>query len=442
MSRASQSYSIFTRRLFFTLITACIIAAIVIQDHTSYFPLGVFNTGVETLHRIADACLAAALVAFIAQMVELTTGRFSRLCGLVRGVYVSVAILEGLLYFSDHLFVTGNPNGRLGQYYEVAHSGSPPVILKKDFGEHRSFLPCLVDPSIHDSGPRILFLGDSYTEGSGNSPECNYPDVVEKVLREKWRPDAHIVRAGVSGYGPVEALSLLRWYKANGCPVQAVVYNMTLQNDFSDNLPRTERRVVAGIIFRFPKSWFIHTFHPLNTRTFRWALVMTYFGKASTHEMLQAVSVAGGPCDLTPKRLTDMSPFLRATVMRDLENTRRVASIQPVGYQEARGAIDEMAEISRGMGVPFYVMVFPERIWADRDLLALMSEESLQATKDNYYFATTRLFDGVDLFHVLDSIGMYRSVDTHLSDLGNVRAGEGVGEWLANSLRHPKQFKQ
>jgi len=435
MSTSTRTTLAFATRALFALMTACIIAAIVVQDHTRYLPLGVFNTGADTLHEVADACLALAVAVLVAQLIELVNGRLSGPCGLVRGAYMAVIILEVLLIFADHWFVTGNPNSRLGQYYEVAHSGNPPVILKKNFGGHHTFLPCFMDTTAADTGPRVLFLGDSYTEGSGSSPECNYPDVVEKVLREKWRPDAHVVRAGVSGYGPVEALSLLRWYRANGCPAQAIVYNLTLQNDFSDNLPRTERRVVAGIIFRFPKSWFLRTFHPLNTRTFRWALVMVFFGQASTHEMLQAVSVAGGPCDLTPHPLTKISPFLRVSVERDLDNTRRVVACR-TGYTEAAAAIDSMHAIAAHMNVPFFLVVFPDRILADTELQHLMSVSAPDASVQMHTFA---LQLGAD--HVIDvngqlegRTGMYRPVDTHLSDPGNVAAGEYVGNALVDSL--------
>jgi hypothetical protein len=435
MGTAFQSYGIFWRRLFFTLITACIIAAIVIQDHTDYLPLGLFNTGSDTLHRIADGCLAAAGLALIFQLIELFTGRLRWAGGIVRGVYVSIVILEVLLIFSDQLFVTGDPNGRLGQYCEVAHSGHPPVILKKNFARHRTILPCFADSDSADAGPRVLFLGDSYTEGSGRSTDCNYPDVVQRVLREKWMSNVRVVNAGVSGYGPVEALGLLRWYLSNGCRAQAIVYNLTLQNDFADNLPGTERRVVAGIIFRFPQSWFLRTFHPLNTRTFRWALVLTFFGKASTHDMLQAVSVAGGPCDMHPQPLTQVSPFLRDTVERDYDNVRRVAS-SSVGYVEATAAIARMREIASEMHVPFVLVVFPDRVLVDAELQALMDTEAPDASSQLHAYATQLAADRVlDMYGQLAGrSGMYRDVDTHLSDLGNVVAGEYVGTALVEEL--------
>jgi len=435
MSTSSHAVRVATLRVFFTLITACVIAAIVVQDHTHYFPLGVFNTGAATLHRIADGCLIAACAALVVQVTELARGRLSRVAGFVRGVYVSVAILDALLVLADRVLVTGNPNGLLGQYYEVPNSGRPAVMLKKPYGNYQ-LDPCLQHAAEVPPASPVLFLGDSYTEGSGRAPACNYPDVAQRVLREKWRGDAYVVHAGVSGYGPAEALSLLRWYRTHGCPVRAVVYNLTLQNDLADDLPRTERRVAAGIVFRFPSNWFLRTFHPLNTRSFRWALVLVFFGRASTHNMLQAVSVAGGPCDLTLHPPAEVSPFLRSTVVRDYENARRVVASRD-GFTPAANAIDAMSTIAGEMKVPFFLVVFPDRLLADTELQRMMDMPSPGVSAAIHDFAI-----GLNIDHVIDVYpalagrsGMYRTVDTHLSDAGNVVAGEFVGDALAQALR-------
>ena len=429
-----QRYPVFLRHVAFTLLTMCVIAAIAIQNHTQYLPLGVFNTGADTLAQLADGCLIVAAVVLIAQLIELFSGRLSWFCGFVRGVYVFLIILDVLLVFGDRVFVTGNPAGKLGQYYEVARSGRPPVILKKDF-TGRGLAPCLADPDSTESDPRILFLGDSYTEGSGSSPECNYPDVAQRVLREKWRAGARVVNAGVSGYGPVEALSLLRWYRDQGCPLNAIVYNLTLQNDFADNLPHTERRVVAGIIFRYPRNVFLKTFHPLNTRVFRWALVLVFFGRASTQDMLNAVSVRGGPCDLSTPAQTDLSPFVRASVRRDLETNRRVAEC-PEGYTEAGRAVAGMRAIATGLNIPFFLVVFPDRVLVDTELQTLLGQPDLAASEKSHSFATELGADRVlDMAAPLAGrSGMYRTVDTHLSDPGNIVAGEYVGSALAQYL--------
>lgn len=423
--------------LLFVAATACVIAAIAIQDHTSYLPLGVFNTGAAALSRLADALLVLALVALALQLMEAFTGRFRRACGIVRGVFAFVLILNALLVFGDRLFVTGDPAGLLGQYYEVPSAGQRPVILKKSFSGTPTD-PCLLAPDAN-GGPRVLFLGDSYTEGSGRARECNYPNVVEAMLREQWNPKARVVNAGVSGYGPVEALNLLRWQRSRGCRIDAIVYNLVLENDCADNLPRTERRVVAGIISRFPSSWFLRTFHPLNMRTFRWAMILTFFARASTKDMLNAVTVDTGPCDLSTTPLTEASPFVRATVLRSLESARRIAAT-PGARSEAFGAIGEMRAIAAELGVPFVVVVFPDRILVDIELQQAMSiaNDAIAPAAANRAavraegWASLAIDAGTPL---TGHSGMYRDADTHLSDLGNVVAGRYVGTALAAAWR-------
>ena len=432
-----QSYGLFARRLAFTLLTLCVIVALVIQDHTNYLPLGVFNTGADAIARISLYCLAAFVLVLIFQLIELFN-RLAWLGGVIRGLYVFIIILDVMLIFGDRLFVTGNPAGKLGPYYELGGSGSPPVIFKK--GYHGTPLaPCL-DTDSNTGGARILFLGDAYTAGSGSSPECNYPDVVERVMREKWLSDVHVVNAGVSGYGPVEALSLLRWYRNQNCRVHAIVYNLTLQNDFADNLPGTERRVVAGTLFRFPRNLFLRVFHPLNTRVFRWALV--FFGRVPTQEMPNAVSAPDGPCDLTPDSLTQVTPSLRSIVERDYDNMRRVTGTVS-GYDEAARAIEEMRAVASGLDVPFFLVIVPDRLLAEEKLRTLMGIAVPDASVQAHGFASSFGADRVlDVYGQLaEKPGMYRSDDTHLSDLGNVVAGEYVGTALADyftgmPLRH------
>ena len=422
----------FIVRLSFTVVTACVAAAIVIQDHTSALPLGLFNTGTNTFSRLADVCLLLAFAALAIQTIELVTGRLTRAGGAIRGLYVSIFILDLLLVFGDRLFVTGNPAGLLGQYYEVTSPGLGPVILKKD----PSGAPA--DPCLHShagDGPRVLLLGDSYTEGSGRTSECNYPDVVESTLRKRWNDDARVVNAGISGYGPVEALNLLNRYRANGCALDAIVYNLFLENDFADNLPETERRVVAGIIFRFPRSAFLRTFHPLNTRAFRWALVLVFFARASTQDMLNAVAVGDGPCQLDAEPLRDVSPFLRATVEKGLVNSQRVAE-SPAGRRDGAAAMEEMRAIAASLQVPFILVVFPERASVDTELQQSMriEAERLEPSLASRAFATEAIpaDQVIDVSTVLAGRpGMYRTADTHLSDLGNVTAGRYVGEALA-----------
>ena len=407
----------------------CVIAALVIQDHTSYLPLGVFNEGAETIARIALYCLGAAVLFLILQLIELFSGRLGWLGGTIRGIYITIIVLEVLLIFGDRFFVTRNVPGKLGHYYEVAGSGKPPVIFKKN--DNGAPIPPCLDTDSNTGGARILFLGDAYTAGSGSSPECNYPDVVERVLREQWLSDVHVVSAGVSGYGPVEALSLLRWYRNQNCRVHAIVYTLSLQDDFADNLPGTGRRVVAGTVSRFPRNIFVRTFHPLNTRVSRWTMVLLQFGRVPAAEM-NTPGDSAGPCDLVPDSLTEVTSSLRAKIERDYDNMRRVTGAMS-GYNEATRAIEEMRAVASGLDVPFFLVIFPDRLLADEQLRTLMGIQVPDASAQAHGFASSLGADRVlDVYGQLaGKTGMFRAADTQLSDLGNVVAGEYVGTTLA-----------
>ncbi|MDH4036246.1 MAG: hypothetical protein OEX18_00320 [Candidatus Krumholzibacteria bacterium] len=420
-------------RFLFLIVTVCVIVAIIIQDHTRVVPFGVFNTGSAALGRLTDACLVVAIGALAVQSIELATGRMSRAGGLIRGTYVSLFILNGLLAFADRFVVARIPASRLGQSYQLPASGRPPVILRKNLTRAPAG-PCLGARS-GGGGPRILFLGDSYTEGSGHARACNYPDVAEVTLRESWNEACRVVNAGLSGYGAVESLALLRWYLRNGCPVDAIVFNLFLENDLADNLPGTERRVVGGFIMRFPRSWFLCTFHPLNTRTFRWAVVATVLKRSSSPDVMDAVGIGAGPCQPAPDPLRAVVPFLKETVLRDLEIARRVHT-SSYGMDECLRAVQEMRALADAAGVPFVVVLFPNRALVDPDLQGLMEmdEQRLAPLTANLGFVRGSLPGQmvVDMTPVLAGRqGMYRVYDTHLSDAGNILAGRFVGETLA-----------
>jgi hypothetical protein len=173
----------------------------------------------------------------------------------------------------------------------------------------------------------LINYGIISTAGSGHSPACNYPNIVEQVLRAQLG-DVEVMNAGVAGYGPVDALNLLEFLREAGYHFDALVYNVFTENDFTDNLPGTERRVVGGINFRFPSSWFLRTFHPLNSSLFRYALVIWRLGTLSTEER-KLLLLAPGRCLFTEENPGEASPALRNLVQQRLAGSRRVAQRGP-----------------------------------------------------------------------------------------------------------------
>lgn len=230
--------------------------AIFVQDFTDVLPLGIYNQQRQQYQYLSYSCLAVTVLAFVILLVETRRGTWWGVAGIVRMGLFCFILVELFVFGVDHMLVSQNPQSGLGgPYYEKRTADGTWVILKKPHdGSPFGFRTKHPDERA-PSRPRVLFLGDSYTEGSGRSITCNYPNVVEDVLREGLG-GVEVMNAGVAGYGPLDALNLLKLLREDGFRFEALVYNVFAENDFTDNLPGTERRVVGGIIFRFPNNAF------------------------------------------------------------------------------------------------------------------------------------------------------------------------------------------
>jgi len=166
------------------LLVFAILTSIVIQDHTDVLPLGLFNTATQPYTRLANGCLVLTTAIFVILVVEAWRNKRWRLAAALRGVLFVVVATELLLGGVDRLFVSRNPQSSLGgPYYEIETSEGTWVFLKKAHaGSPLGFRTDQQYELVPDHR-RILFLGDSYTEGSGRSSTCNYPTVVEEMLR-------------------------------------------------------------------------------------------------------------------------------------------------------------------------------------------------------------------------------------------------------------------
>lgn len=91
---------------------------------------------------------------------------------------------------------------------------------------------------------RVLVLGDSYVYGFGVEAEETFPKVAEATLRSSGRPDVAVLNAGVSGYGPLEELALLRRLAGRIGP-QVVVLAFFEGNDVQNALEHPKRYVMG-----------------------------------------------------------------------------------------------------------------------------------------------------------------------------------------------------
>ena len=59
---------------------------------------------------------------------------------------------------------------------------------------------------------KILFLGDSLTEGLGVAHEAAYPALIDAALKGKGIKDIEVINAGISGSTTASGLSRLKWH--------------------------------------------------------------------------------------------------------------------------------------------------------------------------------------------------------------------------------------
>ena len=81
------------------LLVALAVVAVVLQDHTSFLPLGLFNDSERSYRWISHLCLAALGVACAVFAFELVRDRKLAAGALFRRILVSFLILEGELTF-------------------------------------------------------------------------------------------------------------------------------------------------------------------------------------------------------------------------------------------------------------------------------------------------------------------------------------------------------
>lgn len=412
---------------------AAMLAAVLLQAFGDALPLGLFNEGRQAYERFSVVTLVLAGSALLVLAGEFLVSRDLRAAAWVRGALAAALLLEGMVFAIDVTLVSRGADPPLGGPYREFQSeaGEWLFVKKPHSGSLLGFRTHEPYPKRTDA-PRVLFLGDSYTEGSGHDVSCNYPEVAATTLAElRGRPVA-VMNAGVAGYGPRDTVRLLRHLLAEGYQADAIVYGLFLENDFSDNLPGTSRRVVAGINFRFPESAFLRAFHPLNSRSFRYALFVERASRIPLGRGGPALRDEGA-CERTARTLSGEIPSGLARLVR-----RRLSS----NYgPEARTALGEVGrafeELRRVAGDrPVFLVVFPDRLLVDDGLA-----QALDIDRSSY--ATGRLTAWVDdvwpdAIHVAPALvggaENYRSHDTHLSDLGNLRAGRWVGQALAERL--------
>ncbi len=408
-------------------------AAIVAQDHMGALQYPLFNTGVRAMALFSGLALAGSVALALALGAEWWWQRDWRWARAATTGIGMLVLVEAIVSLVDITLVSRSPTAVLGgPYYETKSTdgwvwlrkhgdrgtpSTPEAMFAARFGERYALAP---------SVPRLLFLGDSYTEGSASALEHNYPKVAERTIARVLGRPVEVMNAGVAGYGPFDALQLLAHLRTVGFSFDAVVFNLYVGNDITDNLPGTERRIVAGVPGRFPVSTSLRMLHPVNSRTVRYALV----GRTMLNAGAAIAAPGGGGGALRQTYIATMRERLELTY-----GARR----DSLPLEHVHAALHRMRETAAALGVPFAVVVHADPLVVDPVLRAAVGADAPAAPYDLGRLDAWLASLPADLLVMTSEALAERGEwflpnDTHLNDAGNVHVGEYVGGRLAAPL--------
>lgn len=93
---------------------------------------------------------------------------------------------------------------------------------------------------------KVVFVGDSLTEGYGVAKDAAYPSIIEAGLKARGVEDVIIVNAGVSGSTTASGTSRLKWH-LNGKPKPSILVLALGANDGLRGLDvKAARKNLAG----------------------------------------------------------------------------------------------------------------------------------------------------------------------------------------------------
>ncbi|NIO02177.1 MAG: hypothetical protein GTO42_08550 [Candidatus Latescibacteria bacterium] len=407
-------------KIFLTAVCLVIAISIVIQDYSGYLPSPIFNQN-QSLY---FACSIIALLISLALLGTVILSKRKHVLFAIFFLFVAFYSCELIVRLFDHFFID-RPSGLIGLYYN--HES---VILRRPNPTNRMGFNEGYDYSkeIPDNKKRIIFLGDSYTFGSGSTLDKSYCKIVETYLNANGDAKYEVMNAGVPGYSPRESYRLFKFLKKESYQYDAIVLSLFLQNDFTDQIKNTSRKAVCGVIQRFPKNAFLRWFHPLNGYVFRYALVTWVYFKIKRSIRREAEweqARAAGADD--QEESFEVNPITRRRIQANYLKG------EAHGFDEVYSSI---SGIERECGKPFYIVVIPDQFFGDekirRQFLSNVDESKYDFLI--YYNWIEKHLNEFALLDMTQTIQQcsdcYKRNDMHLNDKGNLTLGEVVGGYL------------
>jgi lysophospholipase L1-like esterase len=166
---------------------------------------------------------------------------------------------------------------------------------------------------------RVLVMGDSYTWGYAVAEEEAYPQVAERLLRERARPDVEVVNGGIPDYNTRQEHQLLTQLMPIYQP--DAVFLAYVVNDAE---PCTAMPIPPEETYRHARSWFLaETADHWNRHVFRRRLL----------------------------------PSAKDNVGSSYLDGFEEGSVK---WRDSREAIRQMRDLAAARGIPFAILILPD----------------------------------------------------------------------------------
>ncbi len=377
--------------------------------------------------------LGAGLLVFLTAVIGILAASFfsSQAERLRRPVLVLLtlfSVLETLFYTFDKTIISVKNSVLPDASYTVSVGNSSLYMLQPTKLSPYGFRTPRIETQ-KPEGKRILFLGNSFVQGSGSTFAVNYPQAVEADLH-KLLPGQNITvySAGVNGYGVLDDRLLYKFLKEQGYHFDYVVLNFMLGSDPTNDLPGTVRSSIAGQAQRLHENKFLRYFYPLNTTTFRFLVYLN----VTLHPRVGGEGppeVKGTPCHPSAGYISFSSEraeyYYGAGAQSHIDMAYTMKEIDALGKDAQEGS------------ARFFMVLLPDsniELARSRDRFANlpMNWNWIRQYLSNRFATKYPFLDLSDSFK--ERSDLFRCSDTHWNDDGNLHGAEVVADFLAQNI--------
>jgi hypothetical protein len=421
-SRFSWTFERVLSALFIVVLLLSAVATVGVMRGTMP-PL--FNQRAAVYNLANAVCLCGLLLVVIALVTAGLVKRIAWVRRVILLLLVTLSTVEALLFVFDRYFISAEGSPNRSAFRNVWVHGEPIWLAQPTPNSSFGFRNPITPPSQKEDY-HILFLGNSFVNGSGSSFATNYPQVVASELRSAL-PDRNVgvLSAGVDGYGMKEERLVYEHLIEKGLKFDLVVVNFNMGSDPTNDIPGTLRKSVAGEPQRFPENWFLRQFYPVDTYLFRYA----YYFEITFNPRFDLNDSPKATCETTSSFINYSNE--RTWLYYGAGAEKRLYLDYNVGE------LFKIADVAKANGARVVVVLIPDRFGVLPPTQAHFSGSDIDRTW-TLRFMQERVGTKLPMFdltpYFVDRPDLFECNNLHWNDPGNLEGARRVTDYLVRFM--------